>query len=109
MIAVFPLQTLVSSDVMEGRCTPAEATDKFILELYGKDGEKPLTYTELLEYYSQVGSGIPDDSIFELIVYKAWSTTIDGFDVAQTLNKLRVVVYKNRIRLQEFFQVRPPP
>ena len=91
---------------MEGRCTPAEATDKFILDLYGEDSEKPLTYTELLEYYSQVSSGIPDDSIFELIVFKAWNMAIDGFDVDQTLDKLRVTVYKNRIRLQEFFQVR---
>lgn len=93
---------------MEGRCTPADATDKFILELYGTDSEKPLTYTELLEYYSQVSSGVPDDSVFELIVFKAWSIAIDGFDVAQTLNKLRVIVYKNRIRLQEFFQVKAP-
>ncbi|RHY26476.1 hypothetical protein DYB32_007580, partial [Aphanomyces invadans] len=67
-------------DILSGRLKPVEVLRQFLAvfegQQIGPSGESPadgiVTWHEFLNYYRDLGAGIPNDDEFELIVRNAW-------------------------------------
>ncbi|GAQ80547.1 hypothetical protein KFL_000560360 [Klebsormidium nitens] len=87
--------------VMEKKLTEDEALVGFLATSFASLDSVSLL--DFIEYYSLLSFGIKSDDYFELLIMKAWNVSPDGFDVSSVEIKVKLVVYKNRIRLREFF------
>lgn len=98
-------------EVYNAKCHPAvmlerfdvhQVTDAFLAASFGNLNR--VTLHDFLEYYALLSFTIKCDARFEGLVMKHWKVAVDGVNVDDVENKVKLIVYKNRIRSREFMR-----
>ncbi|MCO5557219.1 hypothetical protein L7F22_010779 [Adiantum nelumboides] len=98
-------------DEYNAKCHPAvmlqrfdvhKVTEAFLAASFGTIVRT--TLHDFLEYYALISSTIACDNRFEVLIMKHWQVTPDGVEVADVINKVKLIVYKDRIRSREFMR-----
>eukprot|EP00899_Mesostigma_viride_P022881 jgi/Mesvir1/3778/Mv08225-RA.1 len=86
---------------MEERMSEDEVLQRFLDNSFGQ--LDVITPVEFCQYYTQVSCSTRSDELFELIIMKDWKVAADGTHVDDVEREIKTKVYKNRIRVKEFF------
>ncbi|KAH7425643.1 hypothetical protein KP509_11G063900 [Ceratopteris richardii] len=88
--------------VMLERCDVHKVTEAFLAASFGNLDRT--TVHDVLEYYALISSTITSDDRFEVVIMKHWKVAPDNIEVDDVINKVKLVVYKERIRSREFMR-----
>ncbi|CAM6102993.1 unnamed protein product [Calypogeia fissa] len=90
----------VAPDVMLDKCTPAEALEAYMEKSFGQ--LELVTPADFREYYTLHYGDLPEEPRFELRMLKDYKVAPDGYDIDNAMNKVKLIVYKGRIRSRTF-------